>query len=339
MFKFFERQTNQYDSAKIVHPSGFGKIPHYNEFFRHNVRQREVVAFEHWLQEGVGCIARRYPKNTPDFFRTFPCHHFVRTGSDQEHNLFGSLVGSQDKSGRVYPFALMYLNNNQVFASHRAAVAVTYAKRFLLTEGILETLADHRTSQELANRLELLAYQDDMQETRTILSEQIRLLRDIPSALYWDRLAAPMTDELKERFLFTFFDFLKTVIKRGPSKCVWGIRIPLPNCKDPTPFVVFWVQMIEAILEDRFWRAHYFWNKSSAEYTSSLTLFFRELPPSHLLPLINHKCKDNVIYDVLDETYEIPNFVSRIDRKRLLLEADTSLLDLLYRLGRREIVL
>ncbi len=337
MFKFFERQMHNDDTLRMVHPSGFGKIPNYNEFFRHNMRQREAVAFEHWLQEGVGCIARRYPKSSPDFFRTFPCHHFIATGSDQEHSLLGTLIGSQDKSGRVYPFAFVSLINNLVFQSQRASMAMVYGTRMIQSEEVLETLAE-LSSQNLVNRLELLSFQDQTKEARTILSEQIRLLKGIPSSHYWDRLDIPFSDDLKERFFFTLFDFLKTVVKRGVAKCLWGIRIPLPVCDDPSPFVVFWVQMIEAILEDRFWRAHYFWNKRAPGFSSCLTLFFRELPPSHLSPLLNQPAKDNVIFDVLDEAQDIPNFVSRIDLRRLLKEHDTSLLDLLYRLGRREIL-
>ncbi len=337
MFKFFERQMHQSNTLKMVHPSGLGKIPNYDGFFRHNMRQHEAVAFEHWLQEGVGCIARRYPKNSPGFFRTFPCHHYISTGSDQEHGLLGTLIGSQDKSGRAYPFALISLINNGVFQNHRASMAMVYGNRLIQNEKLMESLAD-QSFQELVNKLELQSFLDQPVEARSILKEQIKLLKGIPASHYWNMLDIPFSDDLKERFIFTFFDFLETVVKRGVSKCLWGIRIPLPACEDPSPFVVFWVQMIEAILEDRFWRANYFWNRKAPEFSSCLTLFFRELPPSYLPPLLNQQAKDNMIYDVLDEAQEIPNFVSRSDLRRLLNENDPSLLDLLYRLGRREMI-
>ena len=94
--------------------------------------------------------------------------------------------------------------------------------------------------------------------------------------------------------------------------------------------------MIESILENRFWRAHYFWTGGTTQQRGYLTLFFRPLPPSHLLSLLDLNSQDNVIFDVLKESKNMPKFTSNLDLRRLLDKETTPMLDVLYRIGRRE---
>ncbi len=338
MLRFFEKVLPTTTLNMRLKVCGFGKFPNHGDFVRYNLANRETTAFEKWLQEGVSCITRRYPKGWPDLYREFPCHNFVMTGSEQEHNLVGNLVGSRDKSGRTYPFATLALVNGTLFHHHRASLPLTCSRYFAEAQKLVASLSNVASSKAIAEQLEKLAGRFELPAERDLLEQRIKTLSQHTMQEYWQELPESLATEERERLFFALFDFLRTVSKRGPSKSHWGVRLPLPSGAKPVPFVVFWVQLIEAILENRFWRAHYFWNETALGQASYLTLFFRPLPPSHLLSLLDVNSKDNIIFDVLKESRSLPNFKSNIDLRRLLDKETTPLVDVLYRIGRREIL-
>ncbi len=339
MLRFFEKVLSPSTHDARLKVSGFGKFPNHGDFVRYNLASRETTAFEKWLQEGVSCITRKYPKGWPDLYRGFPCHNFVMTGSEQEHNLIGTLVGSRDKSGRTYPFATLALVNGAIFHNHRASLPLTCGHYFKGAKQLVASLDSVASAKVMGERLEKLSGHFQVPAERDLLEQRIKTLSEHTMQEYWNGLSeVPLSDD-RERLFFALFDFLRTVSKRGASKTHWGVRLPLPGTAEALPFVVFWVQMIEAILENRFWRSHYFWTDAVSSQANYLTLFFRPLPPSHLLSLLDVNSTDNVIFDVLKESSNLPNFTSNIDLRRLLEKDATPMVDVLYRIGRREILL
>ncbi len=308
------------------------------DFIRYNLGARETCAFEKWLQEAVGCIARQHPKEWPPVYRDFPRHHFVLSGGEQENNLIGSLISSQDKSGRIYPFTTLTVAGAPLLHTHRATLPLVYQNYFTDSETLLNTPWDNAKVADLTQELDGLATEYPQLTQRELLAQQIQLLEATPMQDYWDGLQGSVAVTDREKFWCSFYNTMKTVLKRGPSRTNWGIRIPIPATDDQTPFVVFWVQMVEAILEDRFWRAHYFWNKRVGDDQACLTLFFRPLPPSYLLPLLNLELDDNAVFHLGREWSSLPAFTSRIDLRRLLETDEVPLLEVLYRTGRREML-
>jgi type VI secretion system protein ImpM len=311
-------------------------MPIHSDFIRYNLASREAGAFEHWLQEGVGCIARKHPRGWPPVYHHFPVHHFVLSGSEQEMNLIGSLTSSHDKSGRVYPFTTLAAVGGSLFHTNRATLPLIHRDFFRDSVTLMDRARDTVTVPALIRKLEALATDTPPFQQRDLLEHQIRLLETVPLKSYWAGLQVPVTE--RERFWCSFYDIMRTVQNRSPSRTNWGVRIPIPAGDDQTPHVVFWVQMVESILEDRFWRAHYFWTKGIGGNHACLTLFFRPLPPSYLLPLVNQALNDNAIFDLGREWSSLPAFNSRVDLRRLLENDDIPLLEVLYRTGRREML-
>lgn len=336
MFGSSAKTPASHAASARLRPGCFGKMPIHSDFIRYHLGTREAGAFEKWVREAVACIARSHPRGWPPIYRHFPVHHFVLSGSEQEASLIGSLVSSRDKSGRVYPFATIATVGGAVFSANRATLPLVHRDFYMESEALIESAPALASVPVLAGKLDALAAETPSHRQRDLLGHQIRLLESVPLKSYWTGLEALVTE--RERFWCTFYDIMKNAKKRGPSRIHWGIRIPLPAASDQTPFVTFWVQMVEAILEDRFWRAHYFWNKGTDEHHACLTLFFRPLPPSYLAPLINPQLDDNAVFDLGREWCRLPSFDSRVDLRRLLENDDIPLLDVLYRTGRREML-
>jgi type VI secretion system protein ImpM len=336
MFKFFEKNASPPAASSRLRPSCFGKMPIHSDFIRYNLATREAGAFEKWVQEGVACIARKHPKGWPPVYRHFPLHHFVLSGSEQETSIIGSLASSQDKSGRVYPFATLAAVGDRLFHNNRATLPLVHGDFFRESETLIESAPYLASIPALTQKLDELAFETPLYQQRELLEHQIRLLEAFPLKNYWAGLQIAV--EEREQFWCTFYNIMRTAQNRGPSRTNWGVRIPIPSEEEQTPYVVFWVQMVESILEDRFWRAQYFWNKGAADHNACLTLFFRPLPPSYLLPLINQELNDNAIFDLGREWQSLPAFKSRVDLRRLLENDDLPMLEVLYRTGRREML-
>jgi type VI secretion system protein ImpM len=336
MFGLFEKNTPVSANSSKIRPGCFGKMPIHSDFIRYNLGSREAGAFEKWIQEGVACVARKHPKGFPPVYRQFPLHHFVLSGSEQETSLIGSLTSSLDKSGRIYPFATLAGVGGEIFLTNRATLPLVHQEFFRESEALLENAPNLASVPALTEKLDGLATETPVCQQRELLEHQIRLLEAVSFKNYWAGLQNPVED--REQFWCAFYNIMKTVRNRGPSKTNWGIRIPIPSKEDQTPYVVFWVLMVESILEDRFWRAQYFWNRAADEHLSCLTLFFRPLPPSYLLPLINRQLDDNAVFDLGREWLSLPDFKSRVDLRRLLENDDIPMVEVLYRTGRREMI-
>lgn len=336
MFKLFEKTPSSLPGSSRLRPSCFGKMPIHSDFIRYNLATRVTGAFEKWIQEGVACIARKHPKGWPPVYRHFPLHHFVLTGSEQETGLIGSLTSSHDKSGRVYPFATLAAVGEKLFYTNRAALPLVHGDFFRESVAFMKDARSMASVPALTRKLDELATETPFYQQRELLEHQIRLLEAVPLKNYWAGLQVQV--EEREKFWCSFYNILKTARNRGPSRINWGIRIPTPSEKEQTPYVVFWVLMVESILEDRFWRAQYFWNKGVDENNACLTLFFRPLPPSYLLPLVNQALDDNAIFDLGREWRSLPTFKSRVDLRRLLENDNIPMLEVLYRTGRREML-
>lgn len=336
MFGLFGKSQPASAGASALQPGCFGKLPIHPDFIRHNLRTRENGAFEKWLQEGVANIARRHPKGWPSVYRHFPVHHFALSGCEQEATIIGSLASSRDKSGRIYPFATLAAITDTVFHANRATLPLVHNDFFSQSEALIATAPDMPSVSAFTRGLNNLKADTSPLQQRELLEKQIRLLETVPLKNYWKGLSIPM--EGREQFWCCFYDLMKTAQTRGPRKTHWGIRIPIPSETDQTPFVVFWVQMVESILENRFWRAQYFWNRQTETCAAALTLFFRPLPPSYLLPLLNQALDDNGIIDLSREWPSLPVYNSRIDLRRLLENDDIPMLEVLYRTGRREML-
>lgn len=316
----------------------FGKMPVHPDFIRHNVKSREAIAFEKWVQEGIGLITRKHSEGWPEIYRAFPRYHFLLIGGEQERTLAGSLMASRDKSGRHYPFSIFVSAEAQLFREMQAVVPMVYLDFFRNTEKIFGENWTTEPLGLLTGMVDGASHRDTGLIRRQLLEQQIALLQQIPMQQLWQQILPDAGCEGRERLFAALFGALRTVVRRGPIRTNWGIRLPIPAEGDQTPFVVFWMQIIESVLEDRSWRAHSFWSQASVDHPAALTVFFKPLPGSFLLQLLNPGINDGSVIDLTRPLIAPQEELSCIDLKRLLASETASLLDILYKAGRREVL-
>ncbi len=339
MFGLFAKTSKAPPAPRLPDQFGcFGKLPIHPDFIRHNVNSREMIAFEKWVQEGVGLITRKHPAGWPQTYQNFPRFHFAQVGGDHERTLVGTLVASRDRSGRHYPFAVCAAAEDSLFREMQAVLPLVFGDFFRSAEAVC---GENWTSEPLAllaGRIDTLNRRDTGLTRRHLLEGQIGLLQEIPMGRFWAGALPDADNAGREQLFITLFSALKTVVRRGPSRTNWGIRLPIPAEGDQRPFVVFWMQVVESILEDRSWRAHYFWSRGAAEHRASLTVFFKPLPGSFLLQLLNPQIDDGSIFDATREIAHAGETRCGADLERLLGRDEVSMLEVLYKAGRREVL-
>lgn len=307
----------------------FGKMPIHADFIRHNVRLRETVALDAWIQEGTSCLARTGGGAWPEAYLDFPGINFVLVGGEQERTVAGTLMGSRDRGGRSYPFLIFLAAADLLFRQMQAA-SPFYYQEFFSRAG--EICSDRWTGEPvslLLGRVDGLFRRDGIVTRRHLLERQISLLQEVELGSFDEAVPGGA-----EGLFAAVMEALRQALRRGATRVPWGLRLPLPFRGDVAPFVVFWVQLIESALEDRSLRCHYFWSAEEGGRRAGLSLFFRPVPASYLLAVIDPEHHESVLFDPLKEKVSVR--WDDPDTKRLLNDGRSSLLDVLYRLGRRE---
>ncbi|MDO3379321.1 type VI secretion system-associated protein TagF [Geoalkalibacter halelectricus] len=312
-------------------------MPIHPDFIRHGVRAREVVGLENWVQEGVGLFSRRAPGEAREPLASFPRHHLVMNGGEQDRTLVGTLSASRDRSGRAYPFVVFSLADEPLFREMQAAVPLAFDAFFQNSDHILDAPWNQEPVALLLDRVDGMASRDTSLTRRQYLERQIALLGDISMGQFWSD-SFPDQAPNRQGLFEALFSALRSAARRGPGRVTWGLRLPLGRHANALPMVVFWVQMVEAILEERHWRAHYFWHGGDAQRPGALTLFFRPLAASLFLWLMPGEADEAGLFDLRGVMNQRSDVRCAPELARMLLDDEVSMLDLLYRAGRREVL-
>jgi type VI secretion system protein ImpM len=337
MFGLFSKTSQP--QVNVRHPElvgCFGKMPIHGDFIRHNVQCGEAVAFENWVQEGVSLVTRKHPGAWPEVYRNFPPLNFVLVGEEQERTLAGSLVPSQDRSGRPYPFSVLLASDDRMLRELPPLVPHIYQSFFQETAEICTAKWHHEPLTRLTGRVDGISRRDTGLTRRQLLDSQTLPLREIFLGDFWHNAFSGAEAPTPEQLFSTLIGALKTVVRRGPARTSWGLRLPLPQTGEPGPLVIFWLQLIDAMLGECGWRAHYFWNGAGPQHPSRLTVFFRPLPGSFLLQLLNPALDDGSIFDLTRESLKAKEPSCDPELQQLLARNGTSMLEVLYKAGRRE---
>jgi type VI secretion system protein ImpM len=338
MFGLLSKSLKAASALRLRDQRGcFGKMPIHPDFIRHGVRAREVLNLENWVQEGIGLLSRRALCAGHESLASFPCHHLVMNGGVQDRTLVGTLSASRDRGSRAYPFVVFSLADEPLFRDMQAAVPLAFDEFFQRSAEILAAPWRQEPVSLLFDRIDGIPSRDTGLSRRGFLERQIELLGEIPMGRFWNEVFGGCV--LVRQGLFeVLFSALRSAVRKGPGRVTWGLRLPLGRGDILLPTVVFWVQMIEAILEEPHWRAHYFWHEGDNELPASLTLFFRPLAASLFLWLMPVTADEAGLLDVRRAMTQRSDVKCSPELVRIINDNEVSMLDFLYRAGRREVL-
>jgi type VI secretion system ImpM family protein len=107
MFSFLNKNRVSPEPERVTGSGCFGKLPIYDDFIRYNVNGRKIIELDEWIQQGYSHHTRRAQINIAEEELHNYTYHFIFTSSsDNNECVIGTLMGSEDRSGRKYPFAI-----------------------------------------------------------------------------------------------------------------------------------------------------------------------------------------------------------------------------------------
>ena len=338
MFGFLNRESKAVAPIASTGPlvGCVGKLPLHAEFIKHNLKSREVVALDNWMQEGVTLINRMHGESWKETFATAPAHRFVFTGAGDEKSVYGLLMPSQDRSGRRYPFALFAASDEALFKDHQALLPLAAENFFTEADALLARDWSGQHVARLTDAVDGLGRLAPVTDRRALIEAEMQRLRAVTLGQFWRELLPGTDSDQRARFVRTVVGVLQTVSRRSPQRIHWGIRLPLPGRADTMPYLLFWLQLCETLLGGRSWRGHYFWNTPVNGHPARLTLFFRPLPASYFARLVEPQKADGSVFDVLDEMHKEPGDASRL--AGMIAREEVSLLDALTLWRSREVM-
>jgi len=340
MFGFLNRESKATAvapaTAKETLVGCVGKLPLHAEFIKHNLKAREVVALDNWIQEGVTLLNRLHGESWKQVFASAPVHRFVFSGAGDEKSVYGLLMPSTDRSGRSYPFCLFGACDSGVFKEHQVLLPLAIENFLHESEALLAQDWSGSHVARLVEAVDGLGQTLPAPDRRTLIESEMNRLRSVTLGQFWRELLPGTDGEQRARFVRTIVGILQTVSRRSPQRIHWGVRLPLPGKTDPLPYLTFWLQLTETLLSGRSWRGHYFWNTPASGHPARLTLFFRPIPASYFARLVEPQKADGAVYDVLDEMTRETSDIHRLIN--LLGQDEMTLLDALTLWRSREVM-
>lgn len=306
--------------------AAFGKLPIRADFIKLNVVEREIRELDGWVQEGYALISRRL--NGAQGEQAFPSagiHHLVFSATEERRPVLATIGPGSDQSGRWYPFLISTVTQIPYLKETQAAVPVVYQRFYQQSASVIGQRWKTEPLDILLGCLETIAGECHQDERSQAVKQELGLLR-ATSVDCIHELAAAYGDTAL--FYQGVCDLLANVMRRGPARTGWGIRLPLPGGEHGQVCLVFWLRLIDSLLGGN-WSANYFWRWGQEGAQGQLILFFRRVPPSFLPYLFDPTLRDGNVQTLSDM---LKGTVTPSQRARDLAALEQgSLLDLLSR--------
>jgi type VI secretion system ImpM family protein len=314
MFSFLKnKQTSE--SEPLSHVGCFGKLPIYDEFIRYNVTGRSVLELDEWIQQGYSHHNRDVQTRNEKCELHNYVYNFVFTGNgEHSSSMIGTMMGSQDKCGRQYPFVVFKLLPKQVTESLTSTLPCGYRAFFENSLNLCSTDWSLQPINMLKKRVESLNAGGAVVSRRLLLESEVNALQEISKEVFWCDMLQDSAQDCAPLIVEVMKDLLDTVVRKSPLRTLWGIEIPLPGNERAHQHVSFWVHAAECVLGSRRWRPHYIWGDITNRERQTLYLFFRPVSPIFFSHLLGHRV-DNGILIKLEQECKAQSHVSSVAKR------------------------
>jgi len=303
MFEFINKQNKPVIEQPTFHDlvGCCGKMPLHADFIKHNIKIREAVSLDEWVQEGVTLLNRRYEEKWKRVFELSPNYRFAFIGDDNDKTITGVIAPSADKIGRSYPFVTFRATDNASVKRHQSLVPIAFDNTYNTIDQMLRLPWKEKSLELLLSTInDTQAFHHDLREvdwTERLLS----YLDGYSIGQIWEDILPGADEKMHAAFMYVVISSLQTVLRRSPQRVHWGLRIPLPTGKKAVQHLVFWLQISETVLRGKNWRANFIWNPAAPGIPARLLLFFHQIPSSYFTMLIDPRRQDDTVMDVLYE--------------------------------------
>ena len=271
MFNWLKSKQPTASRPESVAGFGYvGKTPQQADFVKYNLNTREAIGMDHWFREGIARSPRMgYGQQGQGLF--------FMAGNQDEANVIGVTLPSQDSHQRHYPFIGFVLCNNNYYQQHPAVLLLHQGDLLMSMHqltGILKQASGPLAMERVAGGLQDIARSLG---APTDLVQEFDRFRQWPMSLLWEAVELHGAD--RSRFISGSCQLFRQLTERGSQRCHLGIRFPMSALTGGSMIIAaFWLHLMAMRLADRHWRPWFFYQWGDSRAVPSLTVFLR--PPA-----------------------------------------------------------
>lgn len=302
MFGFFTKKK-QPQIQRHTHFGYMGKIPLKPDFVKLNVTSREIINFDHWLQEGFASVSREYKKLasvTEIESKTL----FYVSANEEESSILGVLQPSCDSSARKYPFASYVVCQNGDF---RQQPAFLFFDKFNALNSLLN-VNERIISSDSVPKMEQYAH-----EFSTLIrpfsepieyNQSIDSLRTIKMQDFWQAISFH-EHNLRAQLISQLSGLLNSMANRGCLRSQFGLKLPMPEFSEQVKLVGgIWLHLIANMVADHNWQPWWFYQIGNEAQKPCLILFCRPVSASYFDAVWLNNNKSNSVVDLCNLTVD-----------------------------------
>lgn len=280
-----------------------GKLPIHLEFIKHGITHAEIANLDQWYQSAYHHLSRQYGNaEVKNLFAQMPRYHFIYTAPRNRLPMAGTLISSQDQSGRIYPFVVFRLLENPVAQEFQSIIPLLYQEYYTATKNLCGLSWENYTLPLLFTEINTFNQTAAAISRRGALETTVQTLKSLKLGDYWHGLIQHHPALSLPAFVTASLHAISGLKTRISTTQPGGLRIPIINSGDAHAVIVFWLQLIDAALAGKEYRAQIFWHLGNTQNKPMLLVHFKAMPPSYFEQIINQQRMVAHTIDILHET-------------------------------------
>ena len=266
-------------------PGFFGKLPNFADFVKFNSGNNEFLLFDKWLQNGIQNSKKKLNEKYDSVYSSSDMLQFIFPNQDKTGSLVGTLIPSNDKSGRNYPFIISSpIKNNFDNNFHLGPLAFEdyYSK---MRKNIFK-FKEIKTQESLINELENMIFLNEINISNEIINYE-EFINSTTTDQFWNDLFGNFDDERKYLLLHNLKEILLPLRRNQINNFTLGLKIPIVNNSNYYSSISFWVDICLQFINNRNIQPFLFWNINSKTNENYLILYLNQPPYDNYLHLID----------------------------------------------------
>ena len=276
-------------------PGCFGKLPKFADFVKFNSGNSEILFFDKWIQNGLQIARTKLEAEFNSEYSSADLMQFIFPIHDSGNYLIGTLIPSNDKSGRKYPFIISTPIDNALGTDNSHIIPIAFEEYFSRSEQIITQLNEHEKLDEIISVIENNFHQNEVSISHKKLQYQEYTNITTTNKL-WNRLFGNFDDERKYLMMYNLTEILLPLKNKPLNNFTLGLKIPIVSEGEFIySNITFWIDVCLTLLGNKNVKPFLFWLKNSNTLENNLILFLSQPPNENLAHFIDQSfLMDNI---------------------------------------------
>jgi type VI secretion system protein ImpM len=266
-------------------PGYFGKLPNFADFVKFNSGNNGFLLFDKWLQNGIQNSKNKLNEKFDSVYSSADMLQFIFPNQEKTGALLGTLIPSNDKSGRNYPFIISSPINN-IFNNNFHLVPLVFEDFFSKTQKNVYNLKEIKTQENLLTGLENMNFSCEVNISNEIVNYE-GFINSTTTHQFWNDLFGSFEDDRKYLLIYSLKEILLPLRGNQISNITLGLKIPIINNSNLYFTISLWVDICLQFIDNKNILPYLFWNINYNTNESYLVLYLNQPPFDNYLHLID----------------------------------------------------